>query len=57
MGTMERAPGDLGLDFGKTANDPVQQLKELKNGAFVLRFLRSSCLLLLLVTSRQAAPP
>lgn len=32
MGYMERAPGDLGLNVGGKKDDPVQQLKELKNG-------------------------
>mmetsp|Transcript_5962 Transcript_5962/g.15522 ORF Transcript_5962/g.15522 Transcript_5962/m.15522 type:complete len:215 (-) Transcript_5962:1055-1699(-) len=32
FGEGERAPGDLGLNVGGKKDDPVQQLKELKNG-------------------------
>mmetsp|Transcript_14846 Transcript_14846/g.46707 ORF Transcript_14846/g.46707 Transcript_14846/m.46707 type:complete len:217 (+) Transcript_14846:41-691(+) len=32
LGSMERAPGDLGLNIGGKKDDPRAQLKELKNG-------------------------
>ena len=36
LGSMERAPGDLGLNVANTKDDPIQQLKELKNGTLSL---------------------